>query len=252
MNMKKIMIALLVWFLMAFPAYADIIPEEVYTEHLERISFYTEKDVDTVAQEVIDTCERNQEILAWWYEWEPAGSGTTWTVRYEWRPTTKLLYHFGNLSRDGYRLQEKAEETLQMIIRPEMSDYQKIYEIYHWIQDNTDYDYETYYRIINDTNIDRRDASQSAGSVFFDGRAVCAGYADAFYYLANLAGVDCIWVHGGDHGWNAVKLDDSWYFVDSTDESGRGFLRGTAWAVANGYDWSECWLPVDVSEKDYS
>lgn len=250
--MKKIMITLLVWFLMAVPAHADIIPEKVYAEHLEMISFYTESDIDTVAQEVIDTCEKNQEILAWWYEWEQAGSGTTWTVRYEWRPTTKLLYGFGVVSNSDLIMQQKADDILHDIIRPEMSDYQKIYEIYHWIQDNTDYDYETYYRIINDTNIDRRDASQSAGSVFFDGRAVCAGYADAFYYLANLAGVDCIWVHGGDHGWNAVKLNGSWYFIDVTDESGRGFLRGTAWAAANGYDWSECWLPVDVSEKDYA
>ena len=51
--MKKIMITLLVWFLMAFPAYADIIPEEVYTEHLERISFYTEKDGGSVGREGI-------------------------------------------------------------------------------------------------------------------------------------------------------------------------------------------------------
>lgn len=250
--MKKIMITLLVWFLMAVPAHADIIPEKVYAEHLEMISFYTESDIDTVAQEVMDTCESNQEILAWWYEWEQAGSGTTWTVRYEWRPTTKLLYGFGVVSNSDLIMQQKADDILHDIIRPEMSDYQKIYEIYHWIQDNTDYDYEIYYRIINDTSIDRRDASQSAGSVFFDGRAVCAGYADAFYYLANLAGVDCIWVHGGDHGWNAVKLNGSWYFIDVTDESRRCFLRGTAWAAANGYDWSECWLPVDVSKKDYA
>ncbi len=250
--MKKIMITLLVWFLMAVPAHADIIPEKVYAEHLETISFYTERDIDTIAQEVIDTCENNQEILAWWYEWEPVGSGTSWIVRYEWRPTTKLLYGFGVVSNSDLIMQQKADDILHDIIRPEMSDYQKIYEIYHWIQDNTEYDWSTYEKFLNDNGIDRRDASQSAGSVFFDGRAVCAGYADAFYYLANLAGVDCIWVHGGNHGWNAVNLNGSWYFIDVTDESGRGFLRGTAWATANGYDWSECWLPVDVSEKDYA
>lgn len=250
--MKKIMITLLVWLLMAVPAHADIIPEKVYEEHLEMISFYTESDIDTVVQEVIDTCEKNQEILAWWYEWELAGSGTTWTVRYEWRPTTKLLYGFGVVSNSDLIMQQKADDILHDIIRTEMFDYQKIYEIYHWIQDNTEYDLEVYKRYMDGEIVDRRDASQSAGSVFFDGRAVCAGYADAFYYLANLAGVDCIWVHGGDHGWNAVKLNGSWYFIDVTDESGRGFLRGTAWATANGYDWSECWLPVDVSEKDYA
>lgn len=250
--MKKIMITLLVWFLMAVPAHADIIPEKVYAEHLEMISFYTESDIDTVAQEVIDTCEKNQEILAWWYEWEQAGSGTTWTVRYEWRPTTKLLYGFGVVSNSDLIMQQKADDILHDIIRPEMSDYQKIYEIYHWIQDNTDYDYETYYRIINDTSIDRRDASQSAGSVFFDGRAVCAGYADAFYYLANLADINCVLVHGCSHMWCAVQLDDTYYFIDPTDESGRCFLRGTSWAAANGYNWIECWLGVEISSRDYA
>ena len=48
--MKKIMITLLVWFLMAVPAHADIIPEKVYAEHLEMISFYTASDIDTVVQ----------------------------------------------------------------------------------------------------------------------------------------------------------------------------------------------------------
>lgn len=250
--MKKIMITLLVWLLMAVPAHADIIPEKVYAEHLEMISFYTESDIDTVVQEVINTCENNQEILAWWYEWEQAGSGTTWTVRYEWRPTTKLLYGFGVVSNSDLIMQQKADDILHDIVRQEMSDYQKIYEIYHWVQDNTEYDWSTYEKFLNDNGIDRRDASQSAASVFFDGSAVCAGYADAFYYLANLAGIDCVLVHGGDHCWNAVKLNGSWYFIDVTDESGRGFLRGTAWAAANGYDWSECWLPVDVLDEDYA
>lgn len=251
--MRRIMTTIIIWLSIACPCFAATISQEqVYDKRLEQITFYTESDVEDVIDEVKNVCECNQEILAWRYYWEQAGSGTIWTVQYEWRPTTKLLYGFGQLQDRDMLMKQKAEDVLREIIRPDMTDHQKIKAIYKWVKDFTEYDYETYYRIINDESVDRRDASQSAASVFFDGRAVCAGYADAFYYLANLAGVDCIWVHGGNHGWNAVKLNGSWYFIDVTDESGRGFLRGTAWATANGYDWSECWLPVDVSDKDYS
>ena len=57
-------------------------------------------------------------------------------------------------------------------------------------------------------------------------RAVCGGYAQAFQYLLQQAGIEAAYVSGyadsesgtlseqGSHAWNLVKLDDEWYEVD--------------------------------------
>lgn len=48
-------------------------------------------------------------------------------------------------------------------------------------------------------------------------KALCEGYAKAFSYLCNIAGIENMIVTGKtdvDHMWNMVKLEDSWYHVD--------------------------------------
>lgn len=50
--------------------------------------------------------------------------------------------------------------------------------------------------------------------------SVCEGYARAFQMLVNGLGLDCVCVIGNSqdqmHIWNAVQLDDEWYYVDPT------------------------------------
>ena len=57
------------------------------------------------------------------------------------------------------------------------------------------------------------------------GKAVCEGYARSMQLLLNGLGVDCVGItgvgydsDGSDdlHMWNAVSLDDGWYYVDPT------------------------------------
>lgn len=71
---------------------------------------------------------------------------------------------------------------------------------------------------------------QSAYSVFCDSYTVCAGYTKAFEILMNSVGIDVVGVTsrkvmGYDffgnpivegHAWNAVCLNDTWYYVDCT------------------------------------
>jgi hypothetical protein len=62
--------------------------------------------------------------------------------------------------------------------------------------------------------------------VFLDKKAVCAGYAYAMQYLLRKCGVECTQASGmirkadgsaaGGHGWNFVKLDGDYYYVDTT------------------------------------
>ena len=70
----------------------------------------------------------------------------------------------------------------------------------------------------------------SAVGALIDGRCVCEGYAHAFALLAKKAGLTVISIPGDatsdgeteGHMWNAVKIDGTFYYVDSTwnDTSG--------------------------------
>lgn len=57
---------------------------------------------------------------------------------------------------------------------------------------------------------------QSAYSVFCESYTVCAGYTKAFELLMNSEGIDTIGVTSTSHAWNAICLNDSWYYVDCT------------------------------------
>lgn len=70
---------------------------------------------------------------------------------------------------------------------------------------------------------------QQMDSFFFQGESVCAGYAKAYQYLMQKAGLRCTTISGewiddslvqGDnsraHAWNLVYLDDDWFYVDTT------------------------------------
>jgi transglutaminase/protease-like cytokinesis protein 3 len=72
-------------------------------------------------------------------------------------------------------------------------------------------------------------------------KAICAGYATLLEYMSEHVGLTCEFVPGstsgsglragGDHAWNAVKLDGRWYLADATWASGavdpdtKGFLK---------------------------
>lgn len=117
-----------------------------------------------------------------------------------------------------------------------MSDYEKSVFFNDWLTDNVDYDLEA-------------PNAHSAYGALVEQRAVCDGYAMAMSMLMNQAQAEAIVMHGfslsnpqeasaydfqgvtieydsngqpeapegmGGHAWNAVKLDDGWYYLDST------------------------------------
>jgi len=59
----------------------------------------------------------------------------------------------------------------------------------------------------------------AASGLLSDLSPVCDGYANAFKLICDELGVECVTVWGtagGDHAWNYVRLDGSWYAVDVT------------------------------------
>lgn len=116
-----------------------------------------------------------------------------------------------------------VEECLKEL--PQGNTYDQIRYLYEWIIQQTEY-------------VTGASDSQNIYSVFGNGKSVCAGYARAFQYLAERAGIRCVYVtgtvgQGESHAWNLVQCGGAWYNVDvtfgdpvylrtETDESGTG------------------------------
>ena len=92
--------------------------------------------------------------------------------------------------------------------------YNDVVKIHDYLVDNTEYD-QTYKEI----------GTYSIYGSLVKNSAVCEGYAKAFKYLLNYAGIECELIQGTatnssgkneSHAWNAVNIDNKWYLVDVT------------------------------------
>lgn len=104
--------------------------------------------------------------------------------------------------------------------------------VHDWVADRITYDVAA---------LKGRRPPQDAETVFRSRYAVCAGYSQLFAAVAKAAGLEAEYVvgdakgangevDGAGHAWNAVKLADAWYLVDTTWDSGSvgsdGFQKG--------------------------
>lgn len=122
-------------------------------------------------------------------------------------------------------IQKKVSEIVDDIIEEGMSDVEKEMAINTYLCENACYDdaalenAEKY----SFTQVDEEFYdSFTAYGILVDGVGVCASYSAAFKLLADAAELDSIVVTGYlegsvPHAWNKVKLDDSWYIVDATN-----------------------------------
>lgn len=92
--------------------------------------------------------------------------------------------------------------------------YKDILRVHDYLVDNIEYD--TSYKSIG---------SYGIYGALVKNTCVCEGYAKAFKYLANAGGIECELVQGNatnsegkveSHAWNAVKINDKWYYLDTT------------------------------------
>ena len=96
------------------------------------------------------------------------------------------------------------DEALSACIRDGMTDLEKTASIYSWLADT----------IVRTTGRD------TAYEALVDKRADCFGIAAAFRAIAQKARLECVLVRGTyaskEHAWNAVKIGETWYYVDAS------------------------------------
>ena len=110
-----------------------------------------------------------------------------------------------------------VKKTLNGIITSGMSELEKVLVIHDYITYNIDYDYDNY---LNNTI---PNSSCTAYGALTTGRAVCSGYAYAFYEMAKATGLEVEIIVGeanngngwGSHAWNQVKISGVWYNIDT-------------------------------------
>lgn len=107
---------------------------------------------------------------------------------------------------------KKATAQALSYIKPGMSDLEKVIALHDYLAVNCEYDYENYEAGTIPLE------SYSAYGVLVNRIAVCQGYALAYKYLLNQAGIECYMVTSNImlHAWNLVVLDDAYYHVDVT------------------------------------
>lgn len=120
-----------------------------------------------------------------------------------------------------------ARTVLSQINTDDMTDYQKVLNIYNWVLSNNVYDYNIleYMEAVNDYT----QLSFGGSPVFYlegilydldNQMAVCDGISKTIALLCNMEGIECIKINGstpnGNHAWNKVKLGDNWYAIDGT------------------------------------
>ena len=110
------------------------------------------------------------------------------------------------------------------LVQPAKNDFEKTRAIYRWITQNISYDFSAY--------LTKSYGSTKATDVLVGRSSVCQGYSTLFNALATSAGLEVVTISGwakgysynaGDqitgptnHAWNAVKINDGWYLIDST------------------------------------
>lgn len=103
----------------------------------------------------------------------------------------------------------------------------------------------------------KTDAFDAYGALV-DKKAVCEGYARAFELLCNGVGIKCINIIGQSQGelhmWNAVELDNEYYFVDTTWDDGKDkalmydYFNITTEQLKHDHDFSKLASEMTVEE----
>ena len=164
----------------------------------------------------------------------PLASGYQYTFTY-----TPYTEYFDTIWFTTAAQEAALTNYIQNTVLPQLSlggktTYQKVQAIYNWITANVKYDYSH----MNDPTYLLQYTAYAAA---VQKKAVCQGYANLFYRLANDAGVDCRIITGKayngtqteDHAWNIVRMEDEKYYcLDATWDAGSDpkdydyFLKG--------------------------
>ena len=134
------------------------------------------------------------------------------------------------------------------------TDYDKEIAIHNFITDNFQYG-----------PLDMGNVPQRAHSItgfVFDGQGICEAYANTFYVMGKMAGLDVSIITGSannvSHMWNQIKLDGEYYHVDVTSDDPTPdvpnrerytFFNVSDDIISQTHSWERSEFPACTSDK---
>ncbi len=121
---------------------------------------------------------------------------------------------FSDVEEKRKEFEKYAGEAINVCFDYGMTDLEKIISAHDYLTEMCVYSLDD-------------DYSYTAYSIFARNTGVCQGYAYAFKYLMDAAGVECYIASSNeiDHAWNIVSLDGEYYNVDVTQDDGKALYN---------------------------
>lgn len=133
------------------------------------------------------------------------------------------------LSEKELALYEEADRWLKENIREDMSQEEQCIAIHDYLAGTVQYDMELFKALNSSYTFDW---GITAYGAMIDHNSICQGYADAFYMLTTMLGMECTQVTGTGsgvpHNWNQVRVGENWYYVDCTFDDAFAGNDGTS------------------------
>lgn len=115
---------------------------------------------------------------------------------------------------------EQFKDIMRRICDDDMSDFEKVTNIYQWLVLNVYYDNFVASAEANSDEYYSYKAFYLEGVL--EGSAVCDGISKAFSVMCAIEGIDCVRVTGQQananvgHAWNKIQIMGDWYLSDAT------------------------------------
>ncbi|SMP69309.1 transglutaminase domain-containing protein [Anoxynatronum buryatiense] len=145
--------------------------------------------------------------------------------------------------------QDAFQEVLKAIIKPGMTDYEKMMAISTWVSNTVHYDYDCLYGRSNPNPSTSNVSGSYAFMTLYARRSVCQGYAELSNVLFRMAGIPSRVVSGAtvynrdkdtfwdkpvtdpsqavsSHSWNVVFVDGRWRYIDTTWNTSNKYEHG--------------------------
>lgn len=121
---------------------------------------------------------------------------------------------YRNTLRQEEFIESEVTRILRNIIKPNMSEFEKVKAVHDYIVNNTRYATDT------------KASPHSAYTLFKEGKGVCQAYTLATYRMLDAIGIENYYILGkssnggawGDHSWNLLKIDGRYYNMDVTKD----------------------------------
>lgn len=189
-----------------------------------------------------------------WYNSSSAIDGFSYNDMNYYKISYNFLY-YTNLEQEEV-LTQKINQVVQGFgFTSTTTEKQKIDTIYNYITSNISYatdELDEYHQVLQDLEDENLTPQQkkiklerkeelndifTPYSALINKTAVCEGYALLFYRMAEMCGIDSRVItgesYGVAHAWNIAKIDECYYYLDSTWDAGNTptkyyYLKGSS------------------------